>query len=54
MKEGTLREAIKTLIHLLTEKRLEMLDPGTDMFVRVVNNVVIRILDRSDHTAIIW
>uniref|UniRef100_A0A1B6KST2 TOG domain-containing protein n=1 Tax=Graphocephala atropunctata TaxID=36148 RepID=A0A1B6KST2_9HEMI len=53
VKEDTLREAIKTLIILLTEKRLEMLDPGTDMFVRVVNNVVIRILDKSDHTAII-
>ncbi|XP_054291046.1 protein mini spindles-like isoform X1 [Macrosteles quadrilineatus] len=53
VRESTVREALRTLIMLLTEKRLEFLDPGTDMFVRVVNNVIIRVLDKSEHTAVI-
>lgn len=54
VRESTLREALRTLIMLLAEKRFEFLDPGTDMFVRVVNNVIIRVLDKSEHTAAIW
>ncbi|RZF32941.1 hypothetical protein LSTR_LSTR015585 [Laodelphax striatellus] len=50
VSEGVIKDVIHQLISLLTEKKLEMYDT-TEMFVKVVNCLVLRILERSEHTA---
>uniref|UniRef100_A0A1B6CWX2 TOG domain-containing protein n=1 Tax=Clastoptera arizonana TaxID=38151 RepID=A0A1B6CWX2_9HEMI len=52
VKEETLRRALEMLLSLLAEQKLEMID-HTDMFVRVVNNIVILMLEKSNHSATI-
>ncbi|XP_075235279.1 msps cytoskeleton-associated protein 5 isoform X2 [Lycorma delicatula] len=52
VSESVLRRAVDQLLCLLTEKKLEMYD-HTEMFARVVNSLVIRILERSDRTSVV-
>nr|XP_024218942.1 protein mini spindles [Halyomorpha halys] len=50
--EGTLYKIVEQLLNLLAEPRLERFEKQ-DMFVRVVNNLVIRLLENSNKTNIL-
>ncbi|XP_065221041.1 protein mini spindles isoform X2 [Planococcus citri] len=50
--ESNLQQLLMLLIELLIEKRLEKAESST-VFQKAVNNLVLRILEKSDHTAVI-
>lgn len=53
ISESQLQQLLTQLINLLIEKRLEYVGDW-NMFQKVVNNLVLKILERSEHTAVIW
>lgn len=56
VSENNLQQLLTQLIGLLVEKRLERLQPAEslNLFQKFVNNLVLKILERSEHTAVIW
>lgn len=56
VSENNLQQLLTHLIGLLVEKRLERLQQADNwnLFQKFVNNLVLKILERSEHTAVIW
>lgn len=48
-----LKELVEQMITLLAECKLERLQEA-EAYIRVVNNIVVKIIDNSNHTTIIW
>lgn len=56
VSESNLQQLLTHLIGLLVEKRLERLQQADNwnLFQKFVNNLVLKILERSEHTSVIW
>ena len=48
-----LKELVHQMINLLAENKLDQLNEA-EAYNRVINNVVIKTIDNSNHTTIIW
>ena len=53
MPTNHLKELVHQMITLLAENKLDQLNEA-EAYNRVINNVVIKTIDNSDHTTIIW
>jgi len=48
-----LKELVDQMISLLAENKLEHLHQA-GAYYRVINNIMVKIIDNSNHTTIIW
>jgi len=53
VSKDVLRDLIEQLITLLVNRHVEELESG-DSYVRIINTLVVRIIERSDHTNVTW
>ena len=53
VSKDMLRDLTEQLISLLVNGHMEELDNG-ESYIRIVNTLVVRIIERSDHTNITW
>lgn len=53
VSKDVLRDLIEQLISLLVNRHMEELESG-ESYVRIINTLVVRIIERSDHTNITW
>lgn len=48
-----LKNLVDQMIGFLAENKLEKLNDA-EAYIRVINTIVLKIIDNSDHTTIIW
>ena len=48
-----LKDLVDQMIGFLAENKLERLNDA-EAYIRVINTIVLKIIDNSDHTTIIW
>lgn len=53
VSQGALKDILLELIRLLAESKLDKC-PNGDSYVRVVNLHCVKIIEKSDHTNVIW
>jgi hypothetical protein len=53
VSKDVLRDLIEQLITLLVNRHMEELESG-ESYVRIINTLVVRIIERSDHTNVTW
>lgn len=53
VSKDVLRDLVEQLISLLVNGHMEELESG-ESYIRIINTLVVRVIERSDHTNITW
>jgi hypothetical protein len=53
VSKDVLRDLIEQLITLLVNRHMEELE-SAESYVRIINTLVVRIIEHSDHTNVTW
>lgn len=53
VSKDVLRDLVEQLISLLVNGHMEELESG-ESYIRVINTLVVRVIEHSDHTNITW